>query len=109
MSDFVRTYWVDNSAPDVTADELNRIEQGILDAHDKADELLAQATDAVARAAQMIVTLSAHLADFNNPHHVTAAQVGVEAALGQLAAHLADFNNPHQTTVDQVRAATPTA
>ncbi len=48
-------------------------------------------------------TLDAHVADFNNPHQVTAEQLG---AIGQaeLDAQSGDFNNPHQVTAEQVGA-----
>lgn len=105
MSSFTRTYWVDNSEPDVTADQLNRIEQGIVDAHSKADDLLVDVVAALDLAADVIDALAAHVGDFNNPHHVTAAQLGVDLISARLAAHLADFNNPHKVTVDQAKAA----
>ncbi|MEM7585781.1 MAG: hypothetical protein AAF560_20495, partial [Acidobacteriota bacterium] len=53
-------------------------------------------------------TLDAHVNDFNNPHQVTAEQVG---AISQAAldAHVTDFNNPHQVTAEQVGAASQSA
>lgn len=105
MSGFTRTYWVDNSDPDVTAAELNRIEQGVVDAHVKADDLISQASAALARAEQIIGILLDHIADHQNPHHVTPSQLGLDVVSAKLAAHLADFNNPHQTTVAQAQAA----
>ncbi|MEM7588013.1 MAG: hypothetical protein AAF560_31785 [Acidobacteriota bacterium] len=49
--------------------------------------------------------LASHVSDFNNPHQVTAAQVGAVSA-AELASHVGDFNNPHQVTAAQVGAAT---
>lgn len=62
--------------------------------------------------------LTDHLKDFNNPHKVTAEQVGTytkdeinqkldEKADGEdFSAHLTDYDNPHKTTADQVGAYT---
>ena len=54
--------------------------------------------------------IDAHLVDRNNPHQVTAEQVGADAS-GSAAAvqtkldtHTADRNNPHQVTAEQVGA-----
>ncbi|MEM7586730.1 MAG: cellulose binding domain-containing protein, partial [Acidobacteriota bacterium] len=47
--------------------------------------------------------LDGHVADFNNPHQVTAAQTGA-ATQSALDGHVADFNNPHQVTAAQVGA-----
>ena len=48
-------------------------------------------------------TLDSHVADLNNPHQVTAEQVG---ALSQdaLDAHANDLTNPHQVTAAQIGA-----
>jgi hypothetical protein len=48
---YVRTTWVNDSEPPLNADNLNKIEQGIVDAH-------------------------IHMATKNNPHGVTAEQIG---------------------------------
>ncbi|PME16801.1 hypothetical protein BCV44_13440 [Vibrio cyclitrophicus] len=48
---------------------------------------------------------SAHIDDTENPHQVTAAQVGA-ATTGALAAHTGDTDNPHEVTAAQVGAAT---
>ena len=52
--------------------------------------------------------LDAHTNDFSNPHQVTAEQVG---AIGQavLDAHTGDFSNPHQVTAEQVGAVSQAA
>ena len=54
--------------------------------------------------------IDAHLVDRNNPHQVTAEQVGADAS-GSAAAvqtkldtHTANRNNPHQVTAEQVGA-----
>ena len=54
--------------------------------------------------------IDAHLVDKNNPHQVTAEQVGADAK-GSAAAvqtkldtHTADRNNPHQVTAEQIGA-----
>ena len=54
--------------------------------------------------------IDAHLVDKNNPHQVTAEQVGADAS-GSAAAvqtkldtHTANRNNPHQVTAEQVGA-----
>ncbi len=52
-------------------------------------------------------TLDAHVADFNNPHQVTAEQVGA-ISQATLDAHTGDFNNPHQVTAEQVGAISQT-
>ena len=45
--------------------------------------------------------LDAHLADTNNPHQVTAAQVGAPTQ-AEFDAHVADTNNPHNVQAQQV-------
>lgn len=51
--------------------------------------------------------LQQHIANLNNPHQVTTAQIGAatETALNQ---HVGNTNNPHQVTAGQIGAA-PTA
>ncbi|TKF64254.1 hypothetical protein FCV55_20985, partial [Vibrio sp. F13] len=49
-----------------------------------------------------------HIADYENPHQVTAAQVGA-ATTGALAAHVGDTDNPHEVTPVQIGAATSAA
>ena len=61
---------------------------------------------------QITAALNAHKLDFNNPHAVTAAQVGtlttaqINAAIkvvsDSLNSHIKDMNNPHATTAAQV-------
>ncbi len=58
MSAYTKTNWVDNSPPDLDAVHLNKIEQGIADAHDE---------------------LEVH-ENASNPHGLTAADVGADAA-----------------------------
>ena len=65
-----------------------------------------------------IEALNAHIADTDNPHQVTAAQVGAytsgqtdtllasKATTSALAAHTGATNNPHQVTAAQVGAYT---
>ncbi|CAK2896823.1 phage baseplate protein [Vibrio crassostreae] len=48
---------------------------------------------------------STHIDDTENPHQVTAAQVGA-ATTGALAAHVGDTDNPHEVTPGQIGAAT---
>ena len=43
----------------------------------------------------------------DNPHTVTAEQVGADVLGESLAGHLADVSNPHGVTAEQVGAATP--
>lgn len=47
--------------------------------------------------------LTNHINDKNNPHDVTAAQIGA-ATSSALNAHISDTNNPHQVTASQVGA-----
>ena len=62
---------------------------------DNADTATAEDLDLVATG------LAVHTSDLNNPHQVTAAQLGA-ASTGDFAAHTGDFANPHQVTVDQL-------
>ena len=54
--------------------------------------------------------IDAHLVDKNNPHKVTAEQVGADASGSaaavqtKLDAHTANKNNPHQVTAEQIGA-----
>ena len=54
--------------------------------------------------------IDAHLVDKNNPHQVTAEQVGADvsgsaaAVQTKLDAHAANKNNPHQVTAEQIGA-----
>ncbi|CAH6821700.1 conserved hypothetical protein [Vibrio chagasii] len=48
---------------------------------------------------------STHIDNTENPHQVTAAQVGA-ATTGALAAHVGDTDNPHEVTPGQIGAAT---
>ena len=50
------TNWVNGGPPGISAERLNKIEQGIKDAHDGLD---------------------VHIANTNNPHNVTKSQVGL--------------------------------
>ena len=50
--------------------------------------------------------LDAHTGNRNNPHGVTAAQVGAAAATA-LTAHTGNRNNPHGVTAAQIGALTP--
>lgn len=59
MSTYTKTNWVDNSPPPIDAANLNKIEQGVADAHTEIDT---------------------HTADTSNPHNVTAAQAGADPA-----------------------------
>lgn len=73
-------------------------------------------TELQAKAAESSV-LTAHTANTNNPHAVTAAQVGAETPAGaqakadavqtNLATHANNKNNPHAVTAAQVGAETP--
>ena len=54
--------------------------------------------------------IDAHLVDRNNPHQVTAEQIGADASGSaaavqtKLDAHTANKNNPHQVTAEQIGA-----
>ena len=54
--------------------------------------------------------IDAHLVDRNNPHQVTAEQVGADASgsaaavQAKLDTHTANKNNPHQVTAEQIGA-----
>ena len=54
--------------------------------------------------------IDAHLVDKNNPHQVTAEQIGADASGSaaavqtKLDAHTANKNNPHQVTAEQIGA-----
>lgn len=93
----------------------NAIELGDAASHDaiygyidKIEALLKDANDTVNAA------LLAHESDYNNPHHVTAAQLNAYTSaqvdgllapiLSRQSAHLSDYNNPHKTTAAQVGA-----
>lgn len=58
--------------------------------------------------------INAHITDENNPHKVTAAQVGADvsgsaaAVQSNLTAHISDENNPHKVTAEQVGALSST-
>ncbi len=47
--------------------------------------------------------LTVHIDDINNPHKVTAAQVGA-ATQEELTAHINDVDNPHNVTAEQIGA-----
>jgi len=57
-----------------------------------------------------ILAADAHVANLNNPHQTTAAQVGLgnvtnvdfTAQVNAADAHIANMNNPHETTATQV-------
>ena len=57
-----------------------------------------------------ILAADAHVANMNNPHQTTAAQVGLgnvtnvdfTAQVNAADAHIANMNNPHETTATQV-------
>lgn len=66
--------------------------------------------DPAGSAAAVQENLTSHVGDKNNPHGVTAAQVGAdpagsaEAVQESLTAHMSDKNNPHSVTAEQVGA-----
>ena len=63
---YVRTIWVNDSEPPLNADNLNKIEQGIVDAH-------------------------IHMSAKDNPHGVTTEQIGA-ATKAEHDAHVDDKN-----------------
>jgi hypothetical protein len=73
---YVKTEWVNDSVPDIDAEHLNKIEQGILDAHlgfQAATDIAGQAkSDAVSA----LSSVNGHIASQSNPHLTTAKQVG---------------------------------
>ena len=75
MNTYTPTHWVNDSDPPVSAENLNKIEQGIVDAHE-------------------------HVADKENPHEVTKEQIGAASA-DDFALHEADTENPHNVTHEQ--------
>ena len=103
---YIRTTWVNDSDPPLNADNLNKIEQGIVDAHihmaaknnphGVTTEQIGAATEA---------DLNAHVGDKNNPHGVTTEQIGA-ATEADLNAHIDDKDNPHGVTTEQIGAAT---
>jgi hypothetical protein len=64
---YTKTAWVEGGAPAITASNLNKIEQGIFDAH-------------------------AHITNTSNPHSTTAAQVGALALTGGTMTGNVKFN-----------------
>ena len=103
---YVRTMWVNDSDPPLDADNLNKIEQGVVDAHihmstksnphSVTTEQIGAATEA---------NLNAHIDDEDNPHSVTTDQIGA-ATEANLDAHIDDKDNPHSVTTEQIGAAT---
>lgn len=75
MTTYNRTHWVNDSDPPISAENLNNIEQGIVDAHE-------------------------HMADENNPHNTTPEKIGA-AKHGDFLAHVENVGNPHDTKHDQ--------
>ena len=59
--------------------------------------------DEAGSAAEVQKNLDAHTGNKNNPHAVTAAQVGA-ATTADLSAHTGNRNNPHSVTAQQVGA-----
>lgn len=83
------------------------------------DQVAGWYADAMSAVADAISNLTAHAADVENPHRVTAEQIGAltaeadEAGLaaaagvqGNLTAHAEDVENPHQVTAEQIGALT---
>lgn len=79
------------------------------DAIDAALHSLQQGIDGGTQTAQ--TNLTSHVNNKNNPHMVTAAQVGADlagsanAVQANLNAHIGNTNNPHGVTVGQIGAA----
>ena len=73
---YVQTEWVDDSAPDIDADHLNKIEQGVYDAHVGFAAAQESADAASSDAASAVSTVNGHVASVSNPHATTAKQVG---------------------------------
>lgn len=73
---FVKTNWVNDAEPDITAEELNRIELGIEEAHTLAGSASLAAANAASAAQTATNGLSAHTQSTGNPHNVTSKQVG---------------------------------
>ena len=55
---YVQTEWVDDSAPDIDADHLNKIEQGVYDAHVGFAAAQASADAASSDAASAVSTVN---------------------------------------------------
>jgi hypothetical protein len=98
--------WVNDSDPPLSADNLNKIEQGVVDAHihmstkNNPHSVTAEQIGAATEA-----DLNAHIDDKDNPHSVTAEQIGA-ATEADLNAHIDDKDNPHSVTAEQIGAAT---
>ncbi|CAH6960644.1 conserved hypothetical protein [Vibrio chagasii] len=89
-------------------DKLADLEEDI----DNNEAAIAALTLRVQQAETDIQTLfsdfETHILDTDNPHNVTAAQIGA-ATTGALAAHTGDTDNPHEVTPAQIGAATTEA
>jgi hypothetical protein len=120
---YVKTEWVDESPPDIDALHLNKIEQGIFDAHagfaaaqTSADHAQSDATSAIAIAngavgsvSTVSGTIASHVANVSNPHAVTSKQVGsrhLKNAVKRGAKALPGFDNTAilQTLLDEIKA-----
>lgn len=104
---YVKTEWVNDNAPDIDADHLNKMEQGIADAHDGFALAQSDAGAAKSDAASAVSTVNGHLTDRNNPHVVTARQIGtrhLKNAVKRGAKAQAGFDNTviFQTILDEI-------
>lgn len=73
---YTRTNWVNDASPDIDATNLNKIENGIEDAHERIDPMASQVSQASSNAASANATVQNHVGNTNNPHNVTIRQVG---------------------------------
>lgn len=79
---YVPTDWVNDSSPDIDADHLNHLEDGVEAATTGVNGALDEAKMAQADANSFKQLLDQHIANMSNPHNVTAAQVGVSSPGG---------------------------
>lgn len=79
LTAYVKTLWRNDDSPDLDADHLNNLEDGLERATDGVNGVLDEALGAKSDAAGALQLLNQHLADYNNPHKVTAAQVGASS------------------------------
>lgn len=107
---FDPTTWVNEQPPDITAEQLNRIEQGIVDAHELAADAAADASQAAAVATAGSSGGALHYARVDNPHQTSSIQVGARhsknaAHRGALGDDAFDNTTVLQSLLDEIRTA----
>lgn len=107
---YTKTEWVNNAAPDIDDVHLNKIEQGIYDAHLGVVAASDLATSAKSDAASSVATVNGHVGSVSNPHQTTAKQVGARhhknaIKRGCVANNSFDCTTILQQLLDEIRDA----